>query len=470
MKRPAAGQKRPTLRSLLLGAVLATLALGFAGLALFVDRVERETRMADVDSELIRAARVTGPAVGAAEGQPPGTAPGDPTRSDDVDPPTHLRLSPSGEIVGSAGAANPFDEATLQSLVTFEGTRTVDEPQYRVRVAATPNGDVVVTALSLADYDDAVSSFRVALAAGCAVTFALVALVIWVVTAYLVRPVARMAATANLIAAGHLDSEVPPPAGSRETADLAVDLDRMIARLRSAIDEATDARDAMERFLADMAHEIRTPLTALKGYSELYQRGMLEADADVDRAMLRIGSESERLTQLVNAMLQLAAAGSEPWSSERFDLTELVGEVASDLRAAYPAQPIDIQLASGPPLELVGNRAKVHQALLNLGSNACHHNADRHDIVISVHGDEASVSVSVIDHGDGIDEADVEHIFRPFYRSESARSRSGHHGAGLGLALSAQVATRLGGSLTYAPTPGGGATFTLSIPRGVPSA
>ena len=86
--------KRLTLRSLLLGAVLATLALGFAGLALFVDRVERETRMADVDSELIRAARVTGPAVGAGEGQPPGTAPGDPTRSDDVDPqpgrPGHL--------------------------------------------------------------------------------------------------------------------------------------------------------------------------------------------------------------------------------------------------------------------------------------------------------------------------------------------------------------------------------------------
>lgn len=100
---------------------------------------------------------------------------------------------------------------------------------------------------------------------------------IWFVTGYLVRPVAEMAATANRIAEGHLDSEVPPPAGARETADLAVDLEEMIARLRAAIDEANDERRAMERFLADMAHEIRTPLTALKGYSDLYRNGMLEA-------------------------------------------------------------------------------------------------------------------------------------------------------------------------------------------------
>ena len=69
----------------------------------------------------------------------------------------------------------------------------------------------------------------------------------------------------------------------------------------------TESRDAMERFLADMAHEIRTPLTALKGYSDLYRNGMLEAPADIDRAMSRIGSESERLSDLANAMLHSPA-------------------------------------------------------------------------------------------------------------------------------------------------------------------
>ena len=456
--------KRPTLRSLLLGAVLGTLALGFSGLALFVDRIERDSRISDVDAELIRAARVTLQVLGADPGQPPRATPGDQTTSNDVDPPTHLLLSSTGNLIEAAGAANPFDDETLSSFAGSDGTRSVDNPRYRVRVNMTPRGDVAVTALSLAEYDAAVGRFRVALAAGYGVTFALVAAMIWFVTGYLVRPVAQMAATANRIAEGHLDSEVPPPAGARETADLAVDLEEMIARLRAAIDEANDERRAMERFLADMAHEIRTPLTALKGYSDLYRNGMLEAPTDVDRAMSRIGSESERLTQLANAMLQLAAAGSEPWSTEPFDVADLVDEVASDLRAAFPDQPISVRDVGPYRPELIGNRAKIQQALLNLGANACHHNPERQHIEFEIHTGDRTATVAVIDHGEGIDEGDIDHIFRPFYRSDAARTRTGHHGAGLGLALAKQVADRHGGTLAAEPTQGGGATFRLTLP------
>ena len=85
--------------------------------------------------------------------------------------------------------------------------------------------------------------------------------------------------------------------------------------------------------------------------------------------------------------------------------------------------------------------------------------------MIAVESTGWSVVVRVIDHGAGIDPADAERIFRPFYRSETARSRTGQHGAGLGLALARQIADRHGGYLTVAPTPGGGASFTLSLPR-----
>ncbi len=139
-------------------------------------------------------------------------------------------------------------------------------------------------------------------------------------------------------------------------------------------------------------------------------------------------------------------------------------EVASDLRAAYPDQQIDLRLGGHDPIEVLGARAEIHQAILNLGSNACHHNPESAPIEIDVEAADRSVTVKVIDHGVGVDPDDAARIFRPFYRSETARSRSGQHGAGLGLALAKQITDRHGGTLAISTTPGGGATFTLELP------
>ena len=296
---------------------------------------------------------------------------------------------------------------------------------------------------------------------------------VWWLARRLVRPLATMAATANRIADGALDTEVQRAGGSREMADLSHDIERMVARLRDALAErerseavATRARDDMERFLADVSHEIRTPLTALKGYSDLYERGMLAEPGALDRAMSRVGNESVRLHSLVNSMLLLTGSGeTRSRIVSDVDLVDVVRAVLDDLRAAHPERHLDLHVDQAVDARVAGDPARIHQAILNLGANACTHTDAQTPISVLVESTTSALTVSVIDHGAGIDEAEREEIFLPFYRTDPSRVRNGTSGAGLGLAITQQVAHEHHGSVSVHPTPGGGATFTLRLPR-----
>jgi two-component system OmpR family sensor kinase len=331
------------------------------------------------------------------------------------------------------------------------------------------DGTRSVTALPLDGFNAAVEEFRRALLAGGLVVVVLEALVVWLVARTVSRPVARMTSMATRVADGELDTAVGTPSGSRETAVLAADLERMLTRLRSTLEtsetSATDARtarDQMERFLSDVSHEFRTPLTALHGYSDLHAKGMLDEDG-IERAMQRMGSESARLNSLVDDMMQLARTGSADAAPVVFDVAEIVADVVDDLRSAHPDRAIGCRIPPGIDSRLVGVPGQIHQAVLNLGANACEHSDDEVHIVLAV--DQTHLELSVVDHGPGIDEADRERIFQPFVRLDPSRTRTGHAGAGLGLALTNQIAASHQGTIRVDDTPGGGATVTMRLPR-----
>ena len=246
----------------------------------------------------------------------------------------------------------------------------------------------------------------------------------------------------------------------------------MVTRLRSTIDDrersaadATRARDDMRRFLADLSHELRTPLTALKGYSDLYAGQMLDEAGALDRAMARIGDESERLSDLVNDMLQLARQAPTPDRSELFDACDIVQVVVDDLRAAHPELDIELDLAPDTDCVLSGRPDRLHQAILNVGSNACQHTDPSGGVQFDVRSTDTELVIKVIDHGPGIDPTEIDKIFLPFYRPDTSRGRDGRGGAGLGLAITNQILERHHGTVgVEATTPGGGATFTLTVP------
>lgn len=464
--------------------ILVTITAGFGAFALYVDRVEIASRLADVDAELARAERGAVTPQDPTDARPP--APGGVDQPadieplpDDADAPIQLVVGPDGTVEPTAGT-NPFDATTLARFAAGSGVRTATEGDYRVLIRPSVGGDVSITALPLDATNEATDDFRRALALGGIVIGALMAGVVWAVTTSLIRPVTEITATAARIADGDVDTVIGTPSRSKEMVELADDLDRMLATLRAALldsersaTEAARSRDGIRRLLADMSHELRTPLTALKGYSDLYAGGMLETDDDLDRAMGRIGSESDRLGRLANDMLQLARGADGADIVESVDLVEVAHDVVDDLRAAHPELDIDVDIginaASGPSAVLVnGSPGQIHQAVLNLTSNACRYAGSEGGVKVVVGTIADAATVAVVDHGPGIAPEERDRVFLPFYRPDGSRSRDGRGGAGLGLALTRQIVTNHGGSVTIEGTPGGGATVTMTIPTEPP--
>lgn len=472
--------KRPSLRTMMLVPILLIMAIGFTGFAVYIDGVEYRNRLADIDEELVRASRRTGPLD--AVPPPAGPAPGEATPAtpavDDavgVSAPVQLTVSPEGEFLDTGTERNPFTQSTLVEVASRAApgqaptSFTVDDPRYRVLVVAGRAGNISITALPLNDLDRAVSDLRRALLAAGLVIIVLQAMVVWLLTTVAVRPVTRMTMTATKVADGALDTEIGPPSGSREVAALATDLDRMLVRLRDTIarsdasaDEAQRARDDMERFVADVSHEFRTPLTALRGYSDLYASGMLNDDGALDRAMDRIGNESVRLHHLVSDMLELTKSSALDEVHELVDVSTVVRDVADDLRSAYPNRMIETNIQADPVV-VMGLAGPLHQAVLNVAANACQHTAPGSPVELNVGTDADSVHVAVVDHGDGIAPGDIGRVLLPFFRGDASRSRAVDNagGAGLGLSVADRHVARLGGTIDIADTPGGGATFTL---------
>jgi two-component system OmpR family sensor kinase len=180
--------------------------------------------------------------------------------------------------------------------------------------------------------------------------------------------------------------------------------------------------------------------------------------------MARIGGESERLNGLVNDMLQLAREAPPAESLELIDTGDIVHVVVDDLRAAHPELPIELEIAPDTNCTVLGRSDRLHQAILNVGSNACQHTEPPTGVRFRISSTETSLIIEVIDHGPGIDPAEVDKIFLPFYRPETSRTRDGGGGAGLGLAIAGQILERHHGVVTAGETPGGGATFILRIP------
>ena len=453
--------------------VFVAIVIGFGSFGVYADRAQRSAWIENVDLELVRAETAgnrqlerlntpagarTGPAQGRAEQVAIG-----------VEPPVQLRVRRDGRITQEWGGPNPFEETTLRRLVRRSGVSTVNDPPYRVRVTSDRGNRVRITALPLGEVNATLAELRRSILLAGVVIGTIVSALVRVMARRAVRPVTRMAGVAESIAEGATEYDKSPPVGSAETARLGVAFDAMLDRLHTTIEarevsaaEAMKAHDDMRRFLADAAHELRTPLTALRGYSDLYAAGMLETDGATDRAMSRIGKESERLYELVESMLRLARNEPSPIDHTDVDVSEVAADVTSDMASAYPDRTTALEVL-GTHHFVRGNQAELHQAILNLVANALTH-SDSERVEVGVKAGRDQVVVTVVDHGVGVAPQDREVVFLPFSRLESSRTRE-RGGAGLGLAIVARIVHEHSGQVRLEETPGGGATFVVVLPR-----
>ncbi len=276
------------------------------------------------------------------------------------------------------------------------------------------------------------------------------------------RPLARIEDTAGQIAAGDLSQRVAETDPGTEVGRLGIALNAMLTQIEQAFTERQASENRLRRFVADASHELRTPLTSVRGYAELFRRGAADRPADLENAMRRIEAESARMGVLVDDLLLLAQLDQgRPLERERVDLVPLVTELVADARAIEPDRPLELE-AQGS-IEVLGDDARLRQAVGNLLANARAHCPPDATVTVTVTHTDDEATIEVADTGPGIEPEHLERVFERFFRADPSRARASG-GTGLGLSIVASIAEAHDGRVEVSSTPGEGSSFRVVIP------
>jgi two-component system OmpR family sensor kinase len=460
-----------TIKARLSIAVVLLLLVLTAVLGVFTIRSTRSSMIDQIDDRLVAIRdRRPGPPE-QANGQ------GSSERYRDV---AEFLYSPTGELLdarpagfGDAPELPPdlpeIPSAALERLIGRVVTlpSTDGSLDYRVLVYEPRDGNIRVIAQPLTDVDDAVSSLTETFVIAGLVMVVVGAVVSWLIIRRAMRPVDGMIDTATAIASGDLSQRVDHDDDGTELGRLARALDEMLSQLEAAFDERVAAQARLERFVADASHELRTPVTAIRGYAELYRSGGIAGTEQLDRAMRRIEQESGRMAALVEDLLLLARLDEQqPVEHVPVDLTALADDAVSDARAVDPERPVELTVATDHVL-VAGDEAQLRQVLANLMTNARVHTPPGTAVHVEVGRTEDRATLVVADDGPGIDEADRSRIFERFYRADPSRSRA-RGGAGLGLSIVAALVHAHGGTVELRSSvdagAGTGTTILVTLP------
>jgi two-component system, OmpR family, sensor kinase len=348
--------------------------------------------------------------------------------------------------------------AEQERVTYFDATARSGGETFRVRASIEPEqpNRILFVASSLDGVDSTLHRLvLIELIATAAVLAALAALGLWLVRLGL-RPLREIELTAAAITAGDLSRRIDHPDPQTEVGRVGSALNAMLDRI-----EASDRR--LRRFIADASHELRTPLTAVRAYAELFGRGAATHPDDLERSMSGIRREAERMSLLVDDLLLLARLDEgRPLERTPVDLAALVGEAVDAARVVERDRPIE---SAVEPATVTGDEVRLRQVLDNLLANARAHTPAGTPVSVELRRVDSRAQVTVADHGPGLTDEQATRVFERFYRTDDSRSRSSG-GAGLGLSIVAAVTELHGGTAEARPTPGGGATFVITLPLG----
>jgi two-component system, OmpR family, sensor kinase len=356
-------------------------------------------------------------------------------------------------------------------------TEELESPHgdYRLTAIKGLDSDVLITGLPLSPMETTLHKVEIAELAAFLVALALAGFIGTGFVRLSLRPLRRVAATATRVtqlplASGEvtLPERVPDTSPRTEAGQVAEAFNRMLGHVESALARRAASEARLRRFAADASHELRTPLAAIRGYAELALRNPDADRADIDHALHRVESESERMSVLVDELLLLAQLDAgRPLAQEPVDLTRLAIDATDDARVASADHRWVLELPQEAVL-VQGDEHRLHQVLANLMSNAAKHTPKDTTVTVALADGTGpgTVELSVTDDGPGIPAELQPTLFERFVRGDSSRARGagGAASTGLGLAIVDAVTTAHGGSIEVNSKPGH-TRFALTLPR-----
>jgi two-component system OmpR family sensor kinase len=364
-----------------------------------------------------------------------------------------------------ATAPGSAARAVLASLKADGKPHSINIPglgEYRVLVSTGADGDLLITGLPLHDVEH--TTERLILIEG--VVFGAALLLVGVSGAVFVRlalrPLNRIAETAARVSDLPLSSgtvsmpeRAPEPDTHTEVGTLTSAFNHMLEHVEASLHRRQASEDRLRRFIADASHELRTPVSVIRGHAELAQRTGGELPDDVRRSLARITAESERMGHLVEDLLMLARLDSgRPLAHDEVDLTRLLIDAVSDARVAGPDHQWQLDVPE-EPVTVWGDEYALHQVLANLLANARTHTPAGTVVLAATRtlDEDGGAEIVISDNGPGIPPDVLPEIFERFVRADATREAT-TGSSGLGLAIVDAIVRSHDGTIDLHSAPG----------------
>lgn len=279
----------------------------------------------------------------------------------------------------------------------------------------------------------------------------------YIMSTFALRPVSRITKTVRELDPSRLDSRLQVPDTRDEIAELSRTFNELLDRIYQLIQQ-------QKRFVADASHELRTPVSVIRGYTNMLKRWGKRNEEVTEEALTVIDQETARMEQMTDRLLRLARLESDAAGAERelLDMTTLVAERVKRWRRSLPDRRIEWDEKT-PPVWVRVTKAEWEELIDILLDNAAKYSAPDGRITVRLESTGRNVRLMVQDTGEGIPKEELPRVFERFYRAKLARSRH-RSGSGLGLSIARQIAESYGGTIQIDSQEGVGTEVSVSIP------
>ncbi len=359
----------------------------------------------------------------------------------------HGMLYPSTRL-DESGVRYTQENASFYALMATKSVERDGEPSYAVRFH-----------VDLTEQRSAMSMIYLEVLLVTLIAILIAVIAVYYTTTRMTRPFMEINDIVQKYSKG--DYNIRIPVGSTEEASqLAVSFNLMADQLK-------DLEATRRSFVANVSHELRSPLTSMKGFLEAMQDGTI-SERDYEKYIGVVLSETRRMTLMVNDLLDLARieSGKTALKLEIFDINELIRRtlLTFEARIYEKSMEVDVKFAQEQYFVEADN-TQIGQVLRNIIDNAIKYSPDNSRLRIATYAMRREVYVSIADSGQGIPEEDVPHVFDRFYKVEKAHTRSPQTGTGLGLSIVKRIIDQHGQAITLKSARGKGSTFTFTLKR-----